>query len=222
MGRIFVLFLLALPVWAHAGWQQTLQQTLLKQWQAIGGDSAQASISLPSISASYQLPTCQGEVETSLTRPIQPGRNGVELVCRSPWWQQFVAVQLHVMQPVAILTRTVNSGEPIDAASIHFAEQDLGDLTQGYVLDANQLEHMEFRRNLRQGTVLSPDMMRPAQVIERGQHVRVLVVRGPIRIESRAEALGSGRMGKSLRVRNLRSGKVVSAIVVGPGEVEVR
>jgi len=222
MGRIIVLFLLAAPVWAQQDWQTELTTTLLQQWQQLGGDVSNAEISLTSVSEDYQLPDCPVTPEISLSKPIQPGRNGVELICPSPWWQQFVAVQLHVMQDVAILTHAVNSGDPARPSGVIFSQQDLGELSQGYILQPSQLANMEYRRNLRAGTVLTPDMLRPAEVISRGQQVRVTVQRGAIKIESKAEALSDGRMGKTIRVRNLRSGKVVSGLVVGPGEVLIR
>ncbi|WP_221800384.1 flagellar basal body P-ring formation chaperone FlgA [Oceanobacter mangrovi] len=222
MCRIIAILLLVVPALAAADWQQQLQQSLLQQWQQVGGDANNSAVSLISASSDYQLPNCNQTLQFSPSRALQPGRNGVTISCASPWWQQFVAVQLHVYETVAILTQAVNSGDVVDPSSIHFGKQDLGELSQGYIASPQQLQQQEYRRNLRAGTVLSPDMLRAAEVIQRGELVRIRLERGSIRIETRGEALSDGRIGETIRVRNLKSGKIISASVDQAGEVVVR
>ncbi|WP_369857178.1 flagellar basal body P-ring formation chaperone FlgA [Candidatus Thalassolituus haligoni] len=232
MRRIIVLLLICQPLWADKlqtaalwtteSWQATLQHQLLQQWTDISGDAHGNRVSLVGLSPDYQLPACSQALNIELARPLQPGRNGVELRCASPWWQQFVAVELHVMESVAILTQAARSGDSTASASIQFVQQDLGNLQQGYIRNPEQLQDMEFRRNLRPGTVITPDMLISKLLIERGALVRIHLQRGAIQLQTEGDALSQGRKGDTIRVRNRRSGKTLTAEVIGPGEVTIR
>ena len=60
-------------------------------------------------------------------------------------------------------------------------------------------------------------------VVSSRDKVFITAISGPLRIKLRnAEAMGSGRVGDVINVRNLDSQKVIAARVTGPGNVEIR
>lgn len=217
-----MLLMLTLSQPLRADWQDDISAQLLQQWRQIAGEEADASISFPGISSQYQLPACQQDLGLQTGKPLQPGRNSLEIRCATPWWQQFVAIQLHSWKSVAILTRAANADETLTPDLINWVRQDVGELNFGFFSAPDQLEGQTLKRNLRAGTVLSPDLLQPALLIQRGDKVRISLRRGPIQLQTDGTAQQDGRHGERIRVRNSQSGKTLSALVVASGEVEIR
>jgi flagellar basal body P-ring formation protein FlgA len=219
-GLIFAL-LMSLSITARADWQDDIRQQLLGDWQAIAGPQADASISFPGISSTYQLQECQQPPTLNLGKPLQPGRNSLEIRCAQPWWQQYVALQLHSWRNVAILTRAMNNGDALTADSIRWVRQDVGELNQGFFTSADELQGQTVKRTLKAGTILNPDQVQPALLVRRGDTLRIKLRRGNIQLQTDGTAQEDGRQGERIRIRNNQSGKNLTAIVIAAGEVEI-
>lgn len=88
---------------------------------------------------------------------------------------------------------------------------------------------MQPRTSLAAGQVLSMrDLNRPTAgrqevAVRTRDKVTATVVNGSLRVQlSRAEALQQGHVGDTINVRNIDSGKIFAARVVGAGNVEIR
>lgn len=225
--RIFaVIFLtlcgsLSLPAYAE-GWKQQVNDYLLGRWLEVSGDRGEASISYPGLPDSYQLADCQGPLRIDPVRALQPGRNGVEISCSSPFWKQHLAVQLHSFQAVAVLARAVPADAVLGDDDINYVRRDTGELSQGFFTERHPLSGMVMRRSQRAGTIISANMVEAAVVIERNDQVVIEVNRPGIRIEMKGTALEDACAGERLRVRNNQSGKVVMARAVRRGLVQVQ
>ena len=220
--RLFAAFLLLASLQANADeWRTQVEQPLCSRWEEIAGVGHDCAVSFPGLSPNFRLPDCQHPVDVSLLRPLQPGRNGVELGCESPWWRQNLAIQLHIFKPVAVLARAVGSNQPLTPADISLVRHDIGALSKEYFTELEQVAGMTLRRNLRAGTVLSADMLEHPLLIQRGEQVTIRVVKPGIRIEMKGSALEDGKIGERIRVRNEQSQKVVSGLVLERGLVQV-
>ena len=227
MHRIITAFLalaLIAPATASTGqeWQQAISRQLLKRWQEISGNRTDTKVSFPGLPAGYRLQPCDSEPQVNMVKPLQPGRNGLEIRCTSPYWSRHMAVQLHVYRQVAVLTHNTTSGTHLTGADIRYVRHDTGELTKGFFSRNIPLRGLEVKRSLRAGTVLSPDMVDEPVIIGRGDQVDIRVKRPGISVTMKGTAMGKAREGETLRVRNSRSGKIISAIAVAPGIVQVK
>lgn len=228
--RLFAAFLLLLllpmllPLSVAAStsdWQQQVSDELCQRWQDIGGPGADCSVSFPGLSPNFQLQHCEQPWQINLLRPLQPGRNGLEISCEQPWWRQNLAVQIQIFREVAVLARSVSAGQKLTAADISLVRHDIGGLSKDFLTSADTLPGMELRRTLRAGTVLSRDMIALPVLVERGQQVNIRVQRPGIRIEMKGTALDAGSAGDRIRVRNDSSQKIIRATVLERGLVQV-
>jgi hypothetical protein len=58
-------------------------------------------------------------------------------------------------------------------------------------------------------------------VVQPGQRVRIVLTNGAIRVVSLGDAQQAGRVGQTIRVQNVDTRKTLSALVTGPGTVEL-
>ncbi len=85
------------------------------------------------------------------------------------------------------------------------------------IASAAELEGRIPVRAIPRGTLLSPNMFRPAPVVSRGDDVAVEVRSGSARITFHAKSEGSGHSGEKIALVNRESGKRFTARIVGPG-----
>ncbi len=219
-----VILATALPVMAETHENLTADAVthhILNEWKKRGG-SEDDNVSFPALGNGLSLPDCQSEPDVSFVRHLQPGRNGAEVRCSNPFWQQFIAFELHVYGQVMVLSEALPADTELTPGYLKAVILDTSGLTQGYFTSAEQLIGMQSRRPLRAGTPLTPDMLRPVNLIERGQAVKVRLNKPGIRIVLEGTALSDGHAGERIRVRNLSSGKMLYAEVINSSVVEIR
>ncbi len=207
---------------APSTWEQNIGDKLLLKWQSISGHSLKsASISFVNLPEGYQLPTCDKTITIIYARTLKPGRNGVQLVCKQPFWQQNISFRLHWLRKVAYFARPVVSKQALTLEDIHLVKQDVGTLNHGYFLDKKVLVGMLARRQFTAGTQITPSMLNPKTVVNRGETVVIRMYKPHIKIEVSGTAMSDGYLQQKIRVRNNSSKKILYARVVASGIVQI-
>jgi len=223
-GRRIVFFLLlwlsVMP--AAADWRDDINTQLSQRWISLTGNQDEHSVSFIGISDDYLLPACQHTVDWQLVKALQPGRNGIQLSCSSPYWRQHIAIQFRVIQPVVVLSHASRGGQPLQSSQVRISRMDIGQLSKGFYRTPFEVIGLLSKRALPPGTVLSPDMLELPILVKRGQAVAIRLQRPGIEVEMDGTAMGSGHQGERIRVRNNQSGKIISAVIIARGLVQVK
>lgn len=171
-----------------------------------------------------RLPLCPADaLSASLESPAEPvGRVTVRLSCESEVrWRLFVPAQVSLFQQVLVITRPLGRHSLIQPGDLALLERDVGLLGNGYLSNPQQVAGMRLRRQVNADTVLSPNLLEQDEVVKRGDKVVISAANTQVSVRMSGEALESGNTGSQISVRNVRSGRVVKARVMGPGQVEV-
>jgi len=134
-------------------------------------------------------------------------------------WTLRVPVTLNVWRQVLVANRPLIRGDGIVATDVHADERDVTRLPYGYIASLDQVAERSLSRPVAAGSVLTPGALGGRQTVRAGDHVQLLAELDGIAVRAEGVALGSGDAGARLRVRNGSSGRVVDAIVRGPGVV---
>jgi flagella basal body P-ring formation protein FlgA len=119
-----------------------------------------------------------------------------------------------------VLKESVKKGD--SAASAEFLEKDTY-LTGAakYPASKEDIVGKRFKRDLPAGTVISPEVLEDHVLVQRGEVVNMLVENSRLVIHAKGKAVDKGRMGETIRVKNMTSGKEVFAKVTGNNRVTV-
>jgi flagella basal body P-ring formation protein FlgA len=168
-----------------------------------------------------RLAACGKPLQTSLPGGrVRGNRVSVAVRCLGPQpWTVRVAVDVRVYRRVLVTTRALVRGDHISAPDVTAQERDVSTLGYGYVTDLAQIEHRAMARPVSAGAVLTPSMLAHREVVRRGDRVTLLAAIGSVSVRASGMALAGGDDGQRVRVRNVSSGQVVDATVVGPGVV---
>lgn len=136
-------------------------------------------------------------------------------------WALYVPAQVSVYRPVATASRNLGRGHRIIDGDITLELKNTGRMRQGFVTGKEAILDMELRRPLREGEAFRMSILAEPLAVERGDQVRLRANAGPIEVHTSGTAMGSGRVGDQIRVRNDRSERVVRGRIVARGTVEV-
>ncbi len=119
--------------------------------------------------------------------------------------------------PAASLARALAPGDILGAADLRLADadDDAADL-------ALTLVGKEARRMLPEGAPIRAADFRAPILVERNKPVRMEFQKGPLTMTMEGRALSGGAKDDIVKVMNVQSKTVVSAIVVGRGKVVVQ
>ena len=150
------------------------------------------------------------------------GSSTVGVRCNGPvQWTLYVPVRIAVEGEVVVLADPQPRGTVLAPAQLRLERQEISGLSGGYLTGIEEARNMVLRRALNGGTVLTPHLLEPARLVQRGQEVLLVADNGSVAVRVRGEALADGARGDRVRVRNLSSRSIVEGVVLSEGVVGV-
>ncbi|SFW37670.1 MULTISPECIES: flagellar basal body P-ring formation chaperone FlgA [Luteibacter] len=193
----------------------------LQQHRTLPG--ARMTAEAGTLDSRLHLADCPSPLDASLpgNRPLG-ARVSVIVRCPVPGgWTVRVPVSVKMFTSVLVTSRPLARGDGIGAADVHAEERDVASLAYGYVAGLDQIGGRALARPLNAGTVLTPGMLAGRQAVRIGDAVSMEANVDGVTIRAEGVAMGAGDTGARLKVRNASSGKILDAIVSGPGTVAV-
>ncbi|SDH39370.1 flagellar basal body P-ring formation chaperone FlgA [Pseudomonas panipatensis] len=184
---------------------------------------ARYEIEVARLDPRLRLAQCDKDLTQSLESPSQPvGRVTVQVRCdgSSPW-TVYIPAQVRLFRQVVVTTQPLKRDHIVEAADISLAERDIGPLTQGYLTDPERALGQKLKRPTTNDQILAPVFLEQAAVIHKGDQVVIRAQTSTVNVVMPGEALADGVPGEQIRVRNLRSQRIIRAQVLEAGSVQV-
>ncbi len=148
------------------------------------------------------------------------GRVTLAVRCRAPTpWTTYLRAQIRRDIAVVVANRRLERNTRLTAADVRLEPREQSQLFTGYLTDLQSALGHEVQRTIQANSVINPRHLSMPPLVERGATVTLRLERGPILIAIDAQALDSGRLDETIRVRNLSSGRVLRVQVSGPNQV---
>ncbi len=224
--------LLATQGWTHTAWSQTSYQSLdsiSSEAQSFLTAAAQertdgaVEVSINPLDRRLRLTECQQPLTLAMAPGARlRGATSVRVSCESDTpWSLYVTGNISVYGYALVTRRTLARGETLSSGDVQLVEKDLTNLYYGYFNRAEEVLGQQATRALPAGQVLTPNTIKPALLIRRGDQVTLMAEIGGIEVSMMGEALNDGIQGQRLRVRALNSKRVVEGQVVSANVVKV-
>jgi flagellar basal body P-ring formation protein FlgA len=132
-----------------------------------------------------------------------------------------------VKAEISVRARVVKVAKPVAYRGVLMPDDlcelvaDIGDPTAEYVRTTADAAGKVATRALRPGEFLTRRSVGDADFIRSGAMVQLLVETGSLRMSVTVRALQNGKLGDRIKVRNMDSDRVITAVVTGRGEVRV-
>lgn len=163
---------------------------------------------------------CEGYLTAQLRGNEIRSTSQVIISCDQPGnkYTLYIPVQVSILTPALVAARNLTKGNvisPDDLATVYIDENT--NLTTA-VSDPNILVGSRLKRDVRQGDQIRSNGF---CVVCKNDKVNIVARSHGLSLKTSGIALQEGNINESIQVRNLKSEKVISAVVTAPGEVQV-
>ncbi len=150
------------------------------------------------------------------------GRLTFKVTCSgSDSWAIHVPVTVQAFDQVVVSDLPIAKGTHLSPADLRLELMDISRLYSGYFQSLDELDGFVARRPIQAEQVMTPALVNPARMINRGERV-VIIAEGPgLSIRATGLAMEDGAFGELIRVRNTSSNKVVEGRISAPGLIKV-
>lgn len=132
----------------------------------------------------------------------------------------YVAFKVYKKRQLFVLKHGARRGDILTAGDLAEKEAYLTGSTV-YPSAKDEVVGKRLRRDLPAGTVLTPQVLEDRILVKSGDTVSIVAENSRLAIHANGRALDRGRMGDTIRVKNLTSGKEILGKVTGGDVVSV-
>jgi flagella basal body P-ring formation protein FlgA len=196
----------------YASAQQWLNQTVVN---GSGKLPLRMEIIVGELDRRLKLASCE-RVEPYIPAGTQlwgKSRLGLRCVQGEVKWNVFLPITVKAFGPAWVVKGQLPAGAVVSESDAMQAEVDWAEGSSPIIAHQDDWVGQTATRMLSAGQALRQDMVRAAQVFQSGAQVRVLAQGAGFEIVTSAQAVSSGVIGQSARVR-MDNGRVVSGVVV--------
>ena len=122
---------------------------------------------------------------------------------------------------VVCLTRPLSRGSRLTAADLKVERMNVTKERGATLRSVQNVVGKVLTRSVRRETPLTMNMISEAPLLKKGDMVTVVASRGNLKIVTLGIAKEDGKSRETIRVENIKSGKVINAVVAGESEVHV-
>jgi flagellar basal body P-ring formation protein FlgA len=132
----------------------------------------------------------------------------------------YVAFKVYKKKRLFVLKHGAKRGDLLTAADLSEKETHLTGPTQ-YPSSRAEVVGKRLRKDTAAGTVMTPQLLEDQILVKNGDVVSIVAENPRLLINANGRALDKGRLGETIRVKNLTSGKEILGKVTGGNTVSV-
>ncbi len=180
-----------------------------------GTGADKPTIKVASLDPRLRLPACNVPLQAfAAPGGRKTGNIVIGVRCRGASnWSLYVPVSIALMRKVVVLDTALPRGSLLQDTDIRMERHDVYRLHSGFFTDPAQVIGMTLHHSLPAGRILSRTSLKAAKIIRRGARVTLIAQTGGIAVRMSGKALMNGAAGERIRVRNLKSKRIVEGIV---------
>lgn len=189
------------------------------------GESRRHEVALVKPPRDMKLP--EGEIAFSVEAPLGLVYNRRTpiyisvLVDGKPYRRALCYYTIRIYDHVVVAARNLFPEQPLSEGDLRIEEREVTQVRGRCLKDKKEAVGHVVSRMVQEGALLSENMLKQQLVVESGALVTIVSHYNGIEVHVSGVALGRGRVGQKIRVRNAASRKVLTATVVDASTVEI-
>jgi len=136
-------------------------------------------------------------------------------------WSIYVPTRVDIFAKVQVASSSLAKGTILTAQHLQSKRINISSNAGSTVTDNKDLIGMELKRPVRTGETLRFTYVKKPNIIIKGQTVIMRVSSSRLSVQAPGIAMKDGRLGEQIKVRNEQSNRIITAMVVAPGEVSL-
>lgn len=163
---------------------------------------------------------CESPLNFSLVTPKIQRQNTVRIHCAdSSSWQLFVPVRMSQMMSAVVSSKNIPAGSYITAEMLKTVDIDLLQSRGKTVSAPEQIIGARSKKALNAGQIVTQSDL---CLVCKGDIVTIEGISSTLSVSTQATALQDGAFGDTVRLQNLQSQRVVSAVITAVKKAEIK
>lgn len=178
---------------------------------------------LSQIDDRLHLPLCQQSLQIFTRRNlIKPGRNSIGVKCNSTKkWTIYTSATVFIFKDIVTLSQPIRRGDIFTADNLQIEKRDISSFRSGFFNNPDHIINKQATRNLSMGAVINQSNITEPKLIKRGEKVTIKISSPNLEISVAGIALMDGIKKQNIRVKNVKTNKIILATVKQHGLVVV-
>ncbi len=126
-----------------------------------------------------------------------------------------------IFDDVLCTSRSLTRGKVIELSDVHVKRFNIANLSGEYFSSVEDVVGRVLTRNAPSNRAITLNMVEDAALVNKGDRVKIVAARDNLRLVTLGVLKSDGKMGDTVQVQNLTSGKTINAIVTGKESVKV-
>lgn len=187
------------------------------------GDPGTPKIYVADLDPRLRLHHCEKKLQAFMPPGSRKlGNTSIGIRCSGPKpWKLYVPVRIKMMGHVLISANYLPKGTVVRSADLKRVDFDLASLRQGYFTMANQITGKMLKQAIPLGRIITPAYLSKPKLVRRGENVIILAKTSGFEIRMKGKALMDGTAGELIRVKNIKSHRIVEGTVERSGIIQV-
>lgn len=136
-------------------------------------------------------------------------------------WTLYVPVRIIVEARLLVAARSLPRGTILRPGDLSLTRQDISAAPFGYLTDPARAVGKRLKHPLPAGAVVTETVLENRPLVKRGQRVTLVAETAGLSVRMAGTALMDGGVGERIRVRNIRSRRIIEGTVVEQGLVRI-
>lgn len=146
---------------------------------------------------------------------------GVRCVGGQHPWTIYSSAFVKVFENVVTLNSSLPRDTEIAANNLTLRKVELSRLRSGYLTSPQEAVGKRLKRDIQKGAPLNHRLLLTPKMVKKGGHVIILAKNSALSIRMAGKALSNGTKGELIRIKNIKSGRIVQAKVISEGVVQI-
>jgi len=154
------------------------------------------------------------------TKLIGNSTIGVRCNGKKPW-KLFVSVNISLFSDVVVAAENITRGDQILRHQVKTEKQEISSLSRGYFETIDKVVGKIAKFPIYKNNTIFPSSVTNEKLVKRGSKVIILARYGQITVRMHGKAIADGALGETIKIKNIRSQKIIYGRVIDNNYVEV-
>ncbi len=130
-------------------------------------------------------------------------------------------LQINLFQKVLVARESIKQGQDLTPELFDVARREVTSLADPPIVSPRELDGKSAARAMVAGRTLTQSFLRKQEIVKRGDVVSIEYSSCSIKITASGEAKESGCLGETIKVKNVSSSRIISAVVQDERTVKI-
>lgn len=136
-------------------------------------------------------------------------------------WTLYIPANIKVYTDVITASQAISRGTVVTKNDIVSVRKEVSNFYSRYLTNPSQVIGKISKKSLYEGDIFTNRGLKAPLLVHNGEEVTIIASVGNIQVRSKGKAMKDAAKGEKVKVRNIRSKRLIEAVVLRPGTVGV-